>query len=243
MIYPCHPGDQAEIFSKYLSYDSTQITLQNDSCMCMACHKDAAKYCAQQPPVEPRWHKIMKKNNDECPSAIHCPLCHQEWTDKSEQSPCKSNSRTVPSSTWKKGQSVQFWNNVLSSPPRQYVPTLRESSHLCQRHYLQVYDMYKSKKCFHCNAKSDNWTLFSMISKERKEYFAKMYQNTLAQLESQWLCISCISDKQSSPLQASTYRVFYCTANYNIGRRQSKQEHYRKFKEKVHSRNTHSKKL
>jgi hypothetical protein len=51
MNHPYHAGDRAEAFSSYLSYDGTQISLQNDSCMCMACHKDAVLHCQQKPRV------------------------------------------------------------------------------------------------------------------------------------------------------------------------------------------------
>ena len=106
MDHPYSASVKAEKFSKYLSFDSTVVSLSDESSICMACYRDANDNCSSDPPVPPRWHKL--KNKKRCPSDLHCTFCHQEWTDKSKPSPCKSSSRIVSSSTWKKGQTIQL---------------------------------------------------------------------------------------------------------------------------------------
>jgi hypothetical protein len=65
--------------------------------------------------------------------------------------------------------------------------------------------MYKNKQCFVCNDKSDSWTLFSMLSKHKKAYFLKKCSESqskslsMAELDDQWICVSCSTGKESTP--------------------------------------------
>ena len=194
--HPHKVSNKASSFSCYLSFDSRSVTLSEDSYICNACYQDAYDNCDAQPRVPPRWHKKRFPEKHKCPSASHCPYCHQEWTDKTIESPCKYSSRIVPSSTWKKKQSVQFWNQVMSSSPHNYMPTLKESSTLCQKHFMQIHTVYTNKKCYVCNDTSGNqWTLLSMLSKHnRMNILRKMNKPlTTAGFDQKWMC-SCCAD-------------------------------------------------
>ena len=61
MDHPYHAGKRAETCYQYLSYDGNQVILQDDNCMCMSCHKDAATNCEMEPHVQPRWHNMLPK--------------------------------------------------------------------------------------------------------------------------------------------------------------------------------------
>ena len=219
MNHPYHPGDKAEEFSKYLSYNGKQIELSKESCICMPCYQDANsnyKKTREPTPIQPRWHRLIQRLENEpklsCSSQKtdqHCTLCHQTWTDKNVASPCKSSSRTVPFTTWSKGQSVKFWNSVICSPPMNYVSTLKESSRLCQSHALDLHRIYEKKKCVICkDSKSSEWTAFSILPQRKKTSLTKantcLEEMSVDDLKSSWVCSLCSnSSKQSTPKDSS----------------------------------------
>ena len=106
MDHPYTCRTKASLFATYLSYQDVHVNLNEESLLCKHCYNDAYTNCNASPTIPPRWFRLKIKN--QCPSAMHCSLCHQEWEDKSTESPCKSSSRFLSFSTWGKINPFKF---------------------------------------------------------------------------------------------------------------------------------------
>ena len=195
-------GERAKPMSDYESYSTVNVNLSCDNRICEACNSDYKDNHQREPRVAPRWFKQLEKNV-KCPEVIHCSLCHQEWTrnGRSQPSPCKEN-KNVHSSTWRKGQSVKFWNKVLSSPPFKYTPNLRESSDLCRRHFMQIQELYVNKQCLICKkSKCSNLSTVSMLSQKCKQSILHNVKKPDCEIHDEWVCDNCIDVHSTSNIE------------------------------------------
>ena len=88
----------------------------------------------------------------------------------------------------------------MRSPSHSYKAQLRESSQLCECHVMELQRIYSSKTCLICHQhKTESWTLFSMISKEKRTMLlGKLPQPpNLSDLNNEWLCKSCIDTAET----------------------------------------------
>ena len=186
MKTPRHAGNLCEQFCTFLSVKNQSFSLKEDSCLCNACFVDAKRNLISAD-KEPRWVGIhippAKVQN-------HCPVCHNDLEGGNELCPCLDTTRWYQSSSWTCGLKIDVWRQYFEITRKRFYATLKPSSVLCIRHYLEIYHHFKSRQCKYCNTKmTDTWGFVGSLKSTISRIVPQDHANTLS--ESDWLCISC----------------------------------------------------
>ena len=193
-----HPNEKAEIFNKYLSTRGQKIYLDADSCMCIACYMDAQKHAGNSSYDKgPRWLAIHR------PKPVlpqHCPVCHINCEESQQQCPCEDSSGWVPYEVWSMDVGHKMWHVYFESTYGILTKDLK-SSHICKRHYMEVYHLHENRKCVLCSEKeSNNWEFVQDRQSTVREYMQKT-TTCKYPLPTQvhcfdWLCNTCVLNVQ-----------------------------------------------
>ena len=123
MLNSCHAGKNASLFSKYLTWGSKFIVLEEQSCMCKGCWNDCNKNVkSQEYDVEPRWSKIISKYLTQ----HHCPVCHVEWDKTSDLCPCRNASSFVSYKSWNLNVPLTLWQFYFVTVASPLLENLRD---------------------------------------------------------------------------------------------------------------------
>ena len=139
-----HPDTKAAAFNSYLSVNGINFELEAESCMCSGCYRDC-----NRGEGEPRWVNIHRTGTFSPPR--HCEVCHYEllYYSPGADSPCKSTKKWVEK-PWRQGFTSAFWQKYFIHTRPNFKLNLTESSTLCHKHYMEIYNKTKSHKCKMC---------------------------------------------------------------------------------------------
>ena len=175
-----HPNEHAQIFNEYLSTETKQISLREDSCLCQACYTDAKKYSKLGSKREPRWVTVHR--NATTPQKVnHCKLCHSESLLTSCD--CNNVQRWYDYQSWSFGLKPKFWNQYMTTENSGFNGKLTLFSVLCKKHYMQFYHYKEEMKCFICSSKTND---MAFIAEQ-----TNLQESSTITSQKRLVCISC----------------------------------------------------
>ena len=122
----------------------------------------------------------------------HCPVCHYELLQYSPgaQSPCKSTKKWI-AKPWRRGFSVMFWKKFFTCSRPNFDIQFNDSSLLCYKHYMEVYNKVEQQCCKLCATKqSGSWHMFF----DKAELVLQQLQKEGSDIDltpTDWVCKSC----------------------------------------------------